>query len=134
MKERAYGHKETCWNCEGLETENHLFVECHKFQEWRKEAAEYIYTKIENTILEKSTENQKEKIKLNIQNIFKNSEIWVGGESFYYTGLIPQIIPPDLKVSDRDSKRIYDECHYTMVRLTGRIWGARARTAAQMSK
>jgi hypothetical protein len=134
MKQRGYGERLTCFNCDQDETENHLFVECEKFEAWRAEAIVYIFSKLEPILKEKTSDTQLETIRKNIADIFKNSSLWITNESYYYTGIIPNILPINLKLSDRDTKRAYDECHYTMVRLAGRIWGARARTAAQMSK
>lgn len=130
MVQRGYSDDMRCHNCNQIETANHLFVTCHKYQEWRNDATKQLIEKAAKLYEEhadsRTHEIELQRLKSTIPKIFSNDEIWLASESQYYCGITPDLGPiKDVKII----RSITQECHYTSVRLAGRIWGNRAKIA-----
>ncbi|KAJ7104689.1 hypothetical protein C8R44DRAFT_640066 [Mycena epipterygia] len=130
------------FGCEAVEDAHHLFVECDRYKEWRRKAAEELTKKTELKLTEQGVEEGARKDLLTaVKFMFDyNEQIWPLKHTFYYLGHIPPLdalLPQSVDLTSLKRERLLHhlaaDWHLTAIRLAGRIYGDFQREMARMN-
>jgi hypothetical protein len=141
MKEKKQRDDDNCrFGCLSIESDYHIFVDCPHYQEFRTEAGEALFKRVEAKLKNEKLDEECRDLLHKAKHFYSDIDnLWPLQRSQYYLGHVPllkehiPIITPHLNNIKRERLlyNIHTDWHLISIRLASRIYGDLMREAAR---